>query len=167
MANGSILVVRHAEAGDPDPKLYPDDSARPITKGGTKKFIKAAKGLKNIVKADRVLTSQSARCIQTAALLEWDAGYPAAVAYDVLDDGHSPKQVIDDIKALDEWPCTVALVGHGPNLAELIAWLVVGYDSSESIDKGGAALVKVPKKIKPGSGFLAWQMTQKELKQHR
>lgn len=163
-----LIIVRHAQTPEPDEKTWPDDATRPLRKKGVKRFKKAAAGLGELVKPDVVLTSPAARCIQTAGLLTWDGAWPDAVASDVLDDGHSPTEVINAIRALPNWPCTVAIVGHGPNLVELLSHLVLGYgDTGTDIDKGGAAQVEVKNKMKAGTGKLDWFMGQKELKSHR
>lgn len=163
-----LILVRHAYAGDPDPEKFPDDSTRPLKKSkGVKQFKKAAAGLATLTIPDRVITSPAARCMQTASLLEWDAGWPAAVANAILDDGHQPADVVDMLRELDEWPCTVGLVGHGPNLVELLDYLIGPDNEAEYADgfsKGGAALVTVKKGIKPGTGTIAWYFTQKQLK---
>ncbi len=163
-----LILVRHAYASEPDPQLWPDDAKRPITpRKGAKKFRKAAQGISTLVKPDIVLSSPATRCIQTAALLE-SAGWPHARPISELDDNHTPKEVVEFIRALTEWPCTVALVGHGPNLEELLSYLVVGYgDNDKDVEKGGAALVTVSKKMKSGTGKLEWLMDEKELKHHR
>lgn len=167
---GTIILVRHGKAGEPDPEKYPDDSTRPLTKKGVKKFKKAAAGLKELATPDRVLTSPMARTMQTANLLEWDAGWPAAVAEPSLDQGHDPAEVVKAVKGLPEWPCTVALVGHGPDLLALLQHLLTEAGTDDppvenmDFDKGGAALVNVNTRVRPKSGTLGWYKTQKELR---
>lgn len=164
-----LVLVRHAEAGDPDPKKYPDDAARPLTKKGAKKFAKAARGLGQLAKPDRVLCSPSARTSQTAQLLSQHAGWPEPVANEALDDDHSPGDVIKAVTSLEDKPKVVGLVGHGPNLLELLTRLTDGHanDDAPNFDKGGAAMIKIKRKIKPGTGKLEWMLDQKSLKDHR
>lgn len=172
MSNKAALVlIRHAFAGSPDAQKFPDDTLRPLKKKkGIRKFKKAAAGLKNLVTPDQVITSPMARTMQTASLLEWDAGWPAATANDALDEGHSPSDVVEMVRKLDGWPCTVALVGHGPNLLELAHYLMLGFGDNANatdFDKGGSMLINTRPKLKAGSGQLGWFYTQKELKNHR
>lgn len=163
-----LVLVRHAEAGLPDPKAWPDDARRPLTHRGIRKFKKAAAGLGNLIQPDVVLTSPFARTMQTADLLNWDAGWPAAVADEALDDASSPEQTVAAIRALKGKPTVVGLVGHGPNLQNLSSYLLGTDTPAIDFDKGGAALIEVPKRtMKAGTGTLKWSMRQKELKKHR
>jgi phosphohistidine phosphatase len=57
-----LYLVRHAIAGDADPSRWPNDSDRPLTPAGEKRFRRAARGLGRIVpKVDVVLSSTFAR----------------------------------------------------------------------------------------------------------
>ena len=164
-----LVLVRHAPAGVPDPKRWPDDRQRPVTQTGIKKFKKAAEGLGNLVKPDYVLTSPLSRAMTSADLLNWDGGWPTAVADDSLQDEQDPADVIKAIRAIPGKPATVGLVGHGPSLEKLAQYLL-GSDAEKPVDfqKGGAALIETPKRaMKPGSGTLQWAMRRKELKRHR
>lgn len=167
---GSLVLVRHAYASEPDPEKYPDDATRPITKKGIKKFKKAAAGLKKLVTPTRVLTSPMARTMQTASLLEWDAGWPAATAEPTLD-SRPPEDVVKAIKGLPEWPCVVGLVGHGPDLLILLEYLLTDNADDPPVqvnfDKGGAALVTIGTRLRPKTGTLEWYKTQKDLKKAR
>lgn len=167
---GVIVLVRHGFAGDPDAQRWPEDAARPLKKKGIKKFKKAAAGLGTLVKPDRVLVSPMARTIGTANILEWDAGWPAPTAEPSLD-GQPPADVVKEIKSLPEWPCTVALVGHGPDLLILLEYLLTDNagdpPAQVNFDKGGAAQVSIGTRLRPKSGTLDWYKTQKELKKAR
>ena len=161
-----ITLVRHAKAGQPDTHQWPDDSQRPLTKKGTRQFKKAAQGIGKLAKPDVVLTSPMARTMQTAQLLNWDADWPAPVAHDVLDDGHSPAEVVKTIRNLDGKPQHVGIVGHGPNLAELANYLTNHTDNDDGIhlNKGGAASIEMPRRsMKAGTGRLKWAMRRQEL----
>lgn len=161
------MLVRHAPAAPEDSDVWPDDEARPLTKRGIRKFKDAATGLGKLVMVRRVLVSQYARCLQTASLLEWDAGWPAAVAYDIFDDPFTPEQILKDIRALDEWPCALGLVGHNPNLLALLEYLLPASedDSTSKIElkNGSATLVRIGAKLTPHTGTLVWCKSMKEL----
>lgn len=165
---GRLILIRHGDTPKPNEKKWPEDNTRPLKKKGVKRFKKAAAGLGTLIKPDRVITSPTARTMQTAEILGWDAEcWPSATADQVLDTG-TPADVLKMVRKLDGWPCTVALVGHGPNLTELAHYLVLGFgDNDVPFDKGGAMLVNVKSKLKAGSGQLRWFYTQKELKNHR
>jgi|SRR6185437_5124903 len=160
-----LILVRHAPAGEPDPKRYPDDSARPLTQTGIRKFKKAAEGMSKMVKPDAVLTSPTSRTMQTADLLHWDGGWPGFVADEALLDDHTPKDVVKAIKGLAGKPSVIGLVGHGPALEQLAKHLT---NQDVDLHKGGAAMIEMPSRtIKKGSGSVKWAMRRKELKKLR
>lgn len=166
----NLILVRHGNTPDPDYSKWPDDHARPLTEKGVRRFKKAASGLKKLARPTRVVTSPAARAMQTAQLLEWDADWPSAVADERLDETHSIADVLAMIKALPEWPCDVAIVGHGPNLDDLIYYLISEdniADRFESFDKGSSASIRVSSKLKKNTGTLNWYHDQKELKSLR
>src|SRR5215472_1010930 len=163
----SLVLVRHAPAGDPDLEKYPDDKERPLTEVGVKKFKKSAAGMKNVVKPDAVVAAPAARCLQTADLLTWDGDWPAATANEVLEDGHEPEDVLDMIRRMPGKPKTLGIVGHGDGLSALAGHLIGGKQPLE-FEKGAAAQIDMPKRsMQPGTGTLKWAMRRKEIKAHR
>ncbi len=159
-----VLLVRHAYAGDPDPEKWPDDDLRPITKKGARKFVPAAQGLgKSVNKPDRVLAAPAARTWQTARLLSDQTGWPHPIKSELLDDGAYAEGVSKKLDALwDEGDRVVVLVGHGPQLATVISYLMTGEDQGKDVNlkKGGAALIDY---TKPGESELKWVMPRKAL----
>ena len=64
-----LYLVRHAIAAERGPK-YPDDTLRPLTPAGSKRFSKSVPGLIEMdVVIDFVLTSPLVRARETAQLL--------------------------------------------------------------------------------------------------
>src|SRR5262245_38058008 len=65
-----VYIVRHAWAGESGDPKYPDDTQRPLTSEGKKRFRKVVKQLsKRDVAPQRVATSPLVRCRQTAEIL--------------------------------------------------------------------------------------------------
>lgn len=158
--------MRHAYAGEADPDEYPDDDKRPLTKKGARKFLPAARGLGHTVpKPDKVLASGTARTWQTARLLSEQADWPDPEKSDVLDDGSDPEDTGKMLGDLwDQGVRHIALVGHGPQLSSVIAYMLTGESDGGDVKlkKGGAALLDYSK---PGESELKWVMPRKALAQ--
>ncbi|HEV7666153.1 MAG TPA: histidine phosphatase family protein, partial [Chloroflexota bacterium] len=61
-----LFLVRHGVAFDPDPAQWPDDTQRPLTPEGEKRFLASARGLGRLVPAvDVVLSSPWPRAWRT------------------------------------------------------------------------------------------------------
>lgn len=142
-----IVLIRHADAEDRDPALWPDDSARPMTAKGAKRHRRAAKRLRRAdVVPTLLLASPWTRAWQTAELTAGVLGSPAPVACPALTETPDLTALAS---AIGPQPpdATIALVGHEPWLGDLAALLLTG-------DPGGVA-VDFPK-----SGILGLEAAQ-------
>ena len=160
-----IYLVRHAYAGRADAARWPDDSARPLTEDGIRKFRKAAAGLRRLVpEVELVLSSGFARAWSTAELLHEVAGWPAPRDCPALEAGKPASGALDVLRELKEE--TVALSGHEPHLSTLVSLLCAGSEHGLRFElkKGGVAAVEVDSEIAPGSGRLLWAVTPKILR---
>jgi phosphohistidine phosphatase len=149
-----ILLVRHAPALARGPGGVPDFE-RPLTPAGRAKFTLAARGLARLVgRVDVLVTSPLTRARETAeiaagAFTQVEPVIEAALADDRVD---------AIVAALAARPpeATVALVGHEPMLATLLAQMVGSPDAERfAFKKGGAALVDLPDGP-GGPGRLIW-----------
>jgi phosphohistidine phosphatase len=160
-----VFLIRHAAAFDRDRKRWPDDRQRPLTPEGIAKFRKAALGLARFAgPVERLLTSPLVRTRETATLLERVAKWPAAIEAAELAPGRTPAQALKLIR--DQSTETVALVGHEPNLAELLAVSVAGPGIAMACElkKGGAACLTFAAEPRPGQARLEWLLTPKALR---
>ncbi|MGB6449818.1 MAG: histidine phosphatase family protein [Steroidobacteraceae bacterium] len=147
-----IYLIRHAAAFDRDRKRWPDDGQRPLTPEGIKKFRRAAAGLEHLVgEVDCMLTSPLVRARETAKILETVAGWPHATEVPELAQGRTPEQAlaaIGDRAAAHPKLERLALVGHEPNLTELLSVCVAGPRAQArggyELKKGGAACLLFP-----------------------
>jgi phosphohistidine phosphatase len=158
-----VLIIRHAIAvprGTPD---IPDDE-RPLTRAGEKRFRSAARGLARIAdRPDALLTSPLPRAARTAELAAKAWGKVSPTDTPALAGG----ELRDVLKAIEEHgaDATVAVVGHEPQVSELLAQLV-GSDKADRLTfrKGGAALVEVSGSVAEG-GRLLWYLTPRILRE--
>src|SRR5215510_2835484 len=90
-----VLLVRHAIAYERNRRRWPDDSKRPLTPVGARRFRRAAEGLAKVVRTpQRVLSSPYVRAVQTATILTEAAGWPAPRHCDELGHGGSIDAVL-------------------------------------------------------------------------
>ena len=130
-----LLVIRHADAGEADPRRYPDDRDRPLTDRGRLEHRAVATALVRMdLRPTRLYTSPLLRARETAAITSEVLGGPAPELLDAL----------------------VACVGHEPSLSGLAALLlhpqgavriampksgVIGLESAGPPRPGGARLL--------------------------
>jgi phosphohistidine phosphatase len=159
-----VYLIRHAVAFDRDRKRWPDDRRRPLTPQGVKKFEKAAAGLKRIADpAECVLTSPLLRTRQTADILTETTDWPRAIEASELAPGRTPAQALALIRSRPE-KCLV-LVGHEPNLSELLAVSIAGPGARLACEfkKGGVASLTFAAP-RAGQASLDWLLTPKVLR---
>jgi phosphohistidine phosphatase len=157
-----LLIIRHAVAvprGTPDM----EDDERPLTPKGRKRFRQAARGLVAVLKRpEALLTSPLPRARQTADLAAKAWGKVKVSETSALAGGTFENLALalapfgkDD---------TVAIVGHEPDLSEVLGRLL-GTPHTERVAfrKGGAALVEVPGPLQEG-GTLVWYLTPRLLR---
>ncbi|MGI8422910.1 MAG: SixA phosphatase family protein [Chloroflexota bacterium] len=161
-----VYVVRHAPAGLHDAARWPDDSRRPLTRQGERKFARAAAGLGQLTPPpDVVLASPYARAWRTAELLAKHAGWPAPLECAALAGNQSADAALPVLAERADAEA-VALVGHEPNVSGLLSRLLAGDSDrvSAPFKKGGVARLIVPAGFKPGSAQLEWFVTPGQLR---
>lgn len=155
-----VYIVRHAPAGNRDPARWPDDSQRPLTKKGERKFARAAAGLARIAELPAVvLASPYARAWRTAELLADHAGWPAPAECPALA-GQSDASAIVSVLA-ESAAESVALVSHEPHVNELLSLLLTGDDAlvPAPFRKGAVACLRLTPPAAPASAQLEWFVT--------
>jgi phosphohistidine phosphatase len=161
-----LLVVRHALAWERDPARWPDDGRRPLRPLGIRRFRAASRGLARLVPhVDAVWTSPLVRAVQTARILHEEAGWPAAILANGLAEDASPLPILR-AAARASRTTRLVVVGHAPNLNELVAIAICGRRTPAPIElrKGGVAYVRFEATPRPGSGTLVWVATPRLLR---
>ncbi|MCI0629270.1 MAG: histidine phosphatase family protein, partial [Phycisphaerales bacterium] len=152
-----LILVRHAIAEDRDAARWPDDSLRPLTEKGRRKFRDVAKALGRIQpEVEVVLSSRWTRAWETAELLHEFAGWPAPTEFEPLE-LEAARRVIVSLKPHVDRSC-IGLVGHEPQMSELLSVLLMGEESRVTVEfkKGGAACVEMGGKLQAGTATLKW-----------
>jgi phosphohistidine phosphatase len=155
-----LLLIRHAIAADRS-DFESSDELRPLTEEGKKKMQRAARGLRVAVPSIELLaTSPLVRAVATGAILEeaFADQRPRLVVREIdeLRPGAEPDDLLGwlDLQSADP----IALVGHEPDLSELLARLIGAARPFHRFRKGGAACVAFPGRVEAGAGTLVWAL---------
>ena len=139
-----LIVIRHAKAKDRDAKAWPDDTRRPLTKGGRRDFARLAARLPSWLEPPKVVLSSGwVRAWDTAAILSNETGWPDAVREPALETEGGPSAVAALLRMLRnrESQGSVAIVGHEPSLGELVSHLLGG--AMVDLRKGAVAVLDI------------------------
>ena len=134
-----LLIVRHGKAYDPDAGRWPDDSHRPLTAKGERRFAKSVDAIKALApKTVRVISSPYARALRTAQILCEGTGWGVPEIDDRLSAHFGPEEALDLLQSLDV-AGTYAIVGHDPTFSFLPGYLIGANRPGATILKTGAA----------------------------
>lgn len=158
-----LFIIRHAKAEEPDAGQWPEDHLRPLTREGAREFERLARRLGRWKPSvDMVLASGWTRAWQTANILRACAGWSKPARTKLLET-HDPGTVGTIIQFLSEQPAEarIALVGHQPVLAMLVAGLCGDADARITMRKGTVAWLEGEPGAMALSGLLVPRMMRR------
>lgn len=159
-----LLIVRHADAGDPDDWLASGkpDADRPISDKGRRQLKRLAKALELMMPSiGFVASSPYVRAVQTAEALFAESTMKTT---DALIPEAEPEEFVRWVETQRSRKLVVA-VGHEPHLSLLATWLICGLNESRlELKKSGACLISFEKRPGAGQGTLQWLIGPKQLK---
>jgi phosphohistidine phosphatase len=165
-----LLLLRHAIAPQRDPERWPDDRLRPLTPQGRRKMERGAKGIAVLgARPDIVLTSPLIRASETAKIA---AGAfrprPDVQVLKPLAPGGGSGGVLAGLAALPP-SATVLLVGHEPDLSQLVGALVIEPRADLGIEfkKGGLCWIEFEGAPRARAGRLLMLVTPRVLRRLR
>jgi phosphohistidine phosphatase len=162
-----LLVVRHAIAEDREvfAETGADDSERPLTQEGRRKFEKGARGLRKLVRSiDLLATSHLVRAVQTGELVEAACEVDDTQRLDELSPDADPAALVAWLRRRRRHRL-IAVVGHEPHLSRLVEHLLVSRPAGfVELKKGGACLVALGNAPAAGRGTLRWLLTAGQLR---
>ena len=121
-----LLLIRHADAGDPDPVRYRDDRERPLTPLGEREHATVAAALARLdLGITHVLTSPLVRARQTAEITARALGVDSVIIVQALGDRFHQDDLLAELGALPS-TASVACVGHEPTISGFAATLLDG-----------------------------------------
>ncbi len=164
----NLYVVRHAIAEQRDTSSSEDeDSRRPLTQTGRKKFRQIAKGLRDMdTQIDLILSSPYLRAADTARILQkkLDLDKDKLVMMDDLSPVGDPDRLIKDIAEKYGTIQNIALVGHEPGLSRLISVLLSGDPTLPiTLKKGGVCCLTTDKLEYGRCATLEWLLAPAQL----
>jgi phosphohistidine phosphatase len=160
-----LFLLRHGiavERGDLD---YKNDAERPLTAKGRRELRRVAAAMRKMkLSFDLMLSSPLVRAKQTAEIVAMELKLQKLLKFsDTLKHGNNAKTLIGGLNHLKPAPEKILLVGHEPDLGELISLLVSGKpDANFALKKGGLAKLEIVKKLSAGRcATLVWLLTPK------
>jgi phosphohistidine phosphatase len=166
----ALLVIRHAVAMERElwaPSGQPDEE-RPLTEDGRKEMKGVVRQLRRIVpEIDVLATSPLVRARQTAEIVAKAYGEMDITTVDALSPGGSRPTILEWMRAHAEQ--RMAVVGHAPDLDQLVAWLVTGKPKPFlALRKGGTCLLSLSTHdVTPGHVELRWLISPKLIRRVR
>lgn len=154
-----LAILRHGRAGD-RLEWAGDDRERPLTADGvarTEAVLRRLRILRRELRPDAIWTSPWTRAHQTAELAGRVWGLEPEIRTWLAGDTTGPELVAQQLEA--DAPPALMLVGHEPNLSELIGHLVGG--PPQPLKKAGVALLTGP--IGAGTMQLRATLTPKQI----
>ena len=155
-----LWLVRHAIAEEPE--FAASDFERKLTSKGRKQFRRLADCLAaQGVTPQAILTSPLVRAVETAEILAEAAGMSGAACR--RDQRLGPGVTVESVAMLADQQASdcVALVGHEPDMSELVTVLTGGV---VQFSKGAIACIEFAGRVGAGEGCLRWFLVPKLLK---
>jgi phosphohistidine phosphatase len=163
----NLYILRHGLAAERDLQTFPDDSRRPLLLKGKARIRLVAQALQALeVSFDRVLSSPYLRASQTAEIVAARLGLKKRLDFcDELTPGGDPKALVRYVNRLQPVPEDVLLVGHEPDLSQLISLLISGGPTAAiEMKKGSLAKLVIETELRYARcAILAWLLTSKQL----
>jgi phosphohistidine phosphatase len=161
-----VVIVRHGPSESRDPRRWPQDDHRPLSREGRRQSRDASDGVAVLEPELRlVLTSPAARARATAEILRERLHLtPKLVLWSELAPGASAASVLERLAKDVPARATVAVVGHEPELGEFVGLALTGDAVSVTrLGRAGVAVVAFPKAVRPAAGVLEWRLDRKAL----
>jgi phosphohistidine phosphatase len=162
----NIFLLRHGLAAERAEAGCENDSDRPLTAEGEKTARKITAGLRAMgVTLDALVSSPYARARRTAEIVAEEFG--AEKVLDFSDDlacGGDLAQLVDHLRQEYRNANDIMLVGHEPDLSNLISMLVSGRPGLLlTLKKGGLCKLAVESLRFGRCGSMEWLLTPKQI----
>lgn len=162
-----LYIIRHAIAQQIGRKNDFLDEKRTLTSEGRERMREAARGLRKLgVEFDLILTSPLVRAVETAEIIAHSLGLNKKEIQETVNlaPGASSEELFAEIKGRAGAE-SIALVGHEPDLGNLISRIVLGSEGlAVQLKKGSTCLIEVLETVPTIRGKLVWLLTPKQLR---
>jgi len=153
-----LYIIRHGAAAPKED--YDRDADRPLTAEGRTRIENVANLLARLgARPSTILTSPFVRAVETAQILSNAlAGAPVAESERLTND-YAAADVLDLVAETDSGE--IALVGHAPQLDEVLARMTVGEEiEAAHLGKAGCACVEFEQGFGRAEGVLQWLVSR-------
>jgi phosphohistidine phosphatase len=159
----TLLLMRHAHAGDPDPARYPDDRLRPLTARGVEEHQRMLAALGRLgLRPSVVLTSPLERARQTATMTAQALG-GLVEAVDALGEAFAAEALLARLAACPA-EATVICVGHEPHLSRFAALMLHPEGTVRiRLARSGVIALECAGEPRPGGARLLFAVSPEEL----
>ena len=162
-----LYVIRHAIAQPLDKKNDFTDEKRDLTSEGRDRMREAARGLRKLgVELDLILTSPLVRAVETADVVAETLGVAKKDVRQTtnLAPGAAIEMLVAELKTHTGVEA-VALVGHQPDLGDIIA-SIIGCNGGMAIElkKGSVCAINVTETVPMLRGTMQWLWMPKQLR---
>jgi len=163
----NVLIIRHAEAEDREifAQTGEPDHKRPLTEEGRKAARRTARALAEMVeRIDLLASSPFVRALETARIVSRQYQDLDIRQAECLAPGQGPAKIIDWLSAQPPAMRSIVLVGHEPDLSQLVGLSIAERAYSPvKLSKAGACLIEFGGEARPGGGVLHWLLTAAQL----
>jgi phosphohistidine phosphatase len=163
----NLFLLRHGLAVEREEFNFANDEFRPLTPKGKRQLRKIAAALRAMeLRFDVILSSPLVRARQTAEIVAAELKLRKRIALaNELKPGGGAKKLVLKILAQKINSGDVLLVGHEPDLSQLISLLVTGgRDAGFALKKAGLAKLEIEKLRAGKCATLAWLLTPAQMK---
>ena len=163
----NLYLLRHAPAVARGTPGFADDRARPLTPAGRRELRQISAAMKTIeLQFDLIYSSPLLRAKQTAEIVATELKRKKILKFTrALEPAGSRRNLIAEINRFQPAPENILLVGHEPDLGELISLLVAGRPGHGfALKKSGLAKLKMGELRFGQCATLAWLLTPKLMK---
>ena len=163
----NLYLLRHGLAVERGTPGYEDDATRQLTPKGRRQVREVAAAMQAMeLRFETILSSPLVRAHQTAEITAAGLKLKKYLAFaDELSPGGPANKLVEKISELKSAPENILLVGHEPDLGELISLLVTGKKGAGlALKKAGLAKLEIENLRAGQCAMLAWLLTPKQMK---
>ena len=163
----NLFLLRHGLAVEPGTAGFENDASRPLTPKGKLQLLKIAAAMRVMeLEFDVIWSSPLVRARQTAEIVAKDLKATKQLGFaDELSPGGDAVKLIKKLRALKPAPENILLVGHEPDLSELISLFVTGKTGAGfALKKAGLAKLELENLRAGRCATLAWLLTPGQMK---
>jgi phosphohistidine phosphatase len=161
-----IYCLRHAIAVTRGTGGYDNDADRPLTEKGAGKMRRIAEAMNGLgLSFDVILSSPVLRARSTAEIVADELGLRKKLVFsDSLGTGGGPEAVVAELNDSYRSCGSILLVGHEPDMSELISLLLSGgSEVAVTMKKGGLCKLSVDSLRAGRCATLEWLLTPRQL----